>query len=75
MSLMSPFKYSFVNDEGNAGEQVDVLSIQENSKLGKMTEDGNQSFNKVQNYVTALSMSKHIFQAMLPAPGRRREHK
>jgi len=40
MSLMSPFKYSFVNDESNAGEQVDVLSIQENRKLGKMTEEG-----------------------------------
>jgi hypothetical protein len=45
---MSPLKYSFVNDESNAGEQVDILSIQENSKLGKMTEDGNQSSLNVQ---------------------------
>src|SRR5688500_8235831 len=61
MSLTSPFKYLFVNERSNTGERVDVLSIQENSKLGKMTEDGNRSFLNVHS----------IFQTMLPVPSRR----
>ena len=54
---MSPLKYSFVNDESNAGEQVDILSIQENGKLGKMTEDGNQSSLNVQTYISGNAPS------------------